>query len=254
MTKLYENTFRAVNIAFANEMAGREPALRPRPDRGHRGRGDQAVRVHDVLSGPRASVGTASHATRTTCFGGCESGAGDAPVTRAGDEGDRDAADVRWWPARLELLEHAGIDVALRPACWSSAPRTSLGSATRVSPRPCGSCASCAGEGVDGRLPRPARAIARGWASGWRDAVGRRSRALGLRPRARRHAHDGSDYGWLDEFDGCSTAPTARRSDAHEGTDLVTATTVAGAAPRAPAADPLVQLRPARECARSTWR
>ena len=69
MVKVYENTFRAVNIALVNEMRA---ALRPHgPERlGSAGRGvHQAVRHHAVLSRGRASAGTASRSTRTTWSG-----------------------------------------------------------------------------------------------------------------------------------------------------------------------------------------
>ena len=55
MTKLYENTFRAVNIALANEMAGREPRVRARPGRDHPRGGHEALRVHAFW--PGAGVG-----------------------------------------------------------------------------------------------------------------------------------------------------------------------------------------------------
>ena len=54
-TKLYENIFRAVSLALANEFADACGALRPRPDRGDARGGDQAVWIpRDV---PRPGVG-----------------------------------------------------------------------------------------------------------------------------------------------------------------------------------------------------
>ena len=50
MTKLYENTFRAVNIALANEMAGASRAFGLDPIEITRRRGDQALRLHALLA------------------------------------------------------------------------------------------------------------------------------------------------------------------------------------------------------------
>ncbi len=51
-TKLYENIFRAVSLALANEFADACGALCAGPDRGHARRGHQAVRIPGHL--PRA--------------------------------------------------------------------------------------------------------------------------------------------------------------------------------------------------------
>ena len=73
MTKLLENTFRAVNIALANEFAEACRVARHSGHGGHHRRGDETVRVHAVRSRVPVSVGTASRATRTTCSGNCAS-------------------------------------------------------------------------------------------------------------------------------------------------------------------------------------
>ena len=54
MAKLYENIFRAVNIA-SRSRSPRPAAPSAWPDRGDRGRGDQALRLHGVH--PAAGVG-----------------------------------------------------------------------------------------------------------------------------------------------------------------------------------------------------
>ena len=63
MVKLMENTFRAVNIALANEFAEVCSALRLRGARRDRCRRDQAVWLHAVLPGPRG--GRALHPLRS---------------------------------------------------------------------------------------------------------------------------------------------------------------------------------------------
>ena len=53
----------------------RQPQLRARPDRGHTGCGDQAVRVHAVLPGPRRRRALHPLRSRTTCSRACASAA-----------------------------------------------------------------------------------------------------------------------------------------------------------------------------------
>ena len=72
MVKLLENTFRAVNIGLVNEMAIMCHKLGHRHLGGDRRGGDQAVRLHAVLSRARASAGTASRSIRSTCRGSCK--------------------------------------------------------------------------------------------------------------------------------------------------------------------------------------
>ncbi len=54
MVKLLENTFRSVNIGLVNEVALMCAPARGRRLGGHRGRRQQALRLHALLSGPRA--------------------------------------------------------------------------------------------------------------------------------------------------------------------------------------------------------
>ena len=90
MAKLMENTFRHVNIG-AGQRDG--DAVRQAGDRylgGDRRGGDQAVRLHAVLSRPRAWAGTASRSTRTTLPGRCrKTRAGARFIELAGDINDR---------------------------------------------------------------------------------------------------------------------------------------------------------------------
>ena len=79
LTKLYENTFRAVNIAFANEMADASRTLRPRHRRDHRRGRNEAVRVHAVRTGRRG--GRSLHPMRPALPA---SGAARAEPARAG--------------------------------------------------------------------------------------------------------------------------------------------------------------------------
>ena len=53
LTKLYENSFRAVNIAFANEIADASRRFGLDPVEVIEAAGDEAVRLHGVLSGRR---------------------------------------------------------------------------------------------------------------------------------------------------------------------------------------------------------
>ena len=119
MTKLLENTFRAVNIALANEFA--EPA-------GHLGldvtevidaAAHEAVRVHAVLARGRGWVGTASPATRTTCSGSC---AGSASPCRSIDAAMTAIATrprTGRGPGVREMLAERGAP-AVVPVFWSS--------------------------------------------------------------------------------------------------------------------------------------
>ena len=71
MTKLLENTFRAVNIALANEFSDAAKELSVDVIEVIERGGHQALRLHAVLSRSRAWAGTASRAIRTTCSGNC---------------------------------------------------------------------------------------------------------------------------------------------------------------------------------------
>ena len=106
--------------------------LRPRPDRGHRRRGDQAVRLHGRSTPARASAGTASRATRTTCSSRCaqrRAHAGD----RAGDGAASPSARGRGRRARERSPRSPA---RRRRACsWSASP-TSRASRTSASRRP----------------------------------------------------------------------------------------------------------------------
>ena len=66
MVKLLENTFRAINIGLANEVALMCRPARARRLGGDRGRRDQALRLHEVPARARASAATASRSTRPT--------------------------------------------------------------------------------------------------------------------------------------------------------------------------------------------
>ena len=111
MTKLYENTFRAVNIAWANEMAGASRALRARPDRDHPGRGHQAVRHPAVLAGRRRR--RALHPVRPALPAARAARAARRCAAHAArDEGDRDRGRTCVAERVVELLEDAGVDPA----------------------------------------------------------------------------------------------------------------------------------------------
>ena len=69
MVKLLENTFRAVNIGLVNELALMCDRLGHQRVGSRRRRGDQAVRLHAVLSRARAWAGTAFRSTRSICRG-----------------------------------------------------------------------------------------------------------------------------------------------------------------------------------------
>ena len=69
MVKLLENTFRAVNIGLVNELALMCDRLGIDVWEVVDGGGDQAVRLHAVLSRARASAATASRSIRSTCRG-----------------------------------------------------------------------------------------------------------------------------------------------------------------------------------------
>ncbi len=76
MVKLYENTFRAVNIALAFEIAEACSDARPRPDRGDRGRRHASPTASWPTTPPPASAATASALTPTTCCTPCASAGG----------------------------------------------------------------------------------------------------------------------------------------------------------------------------------
>ena len=62
LTKLLENTYRAVNIALVNELGDARPRDAPRPLGGHRRRRHQALRLPGLL--PRRRAGRALHPRR----------------------------------------------------------------------------------------------------------------------------------------------------------------------------------------------
>jgi len=70
MTKLYENTFRAVTLALANEFAGICRSLHLDPVEVTKAAATKPYGFLACYPGP-GSVGTASPATRTTCSGSC---------------------------------------------------------------------------------------------------------------------------------------------------------------------------------------
>ncbi len=100
LAKVYENTFRMVNIALANELAQVCARLRPERLGRDRGGGDETVRVHEVHAG--TGLGRALHPARSPLpvVEDGESRLQDA-VDRAGERDQRaDAAtsSFSWWP------------------------------------------------------------------------------------------------------------------------------------------------------------
>ena len=213
MTKLYENTFRAVNIAFANEMAGREPrASGSTRSRSPRRRPPSRTASCRSIPVP-ASAGTASRATRTTCCAGLRELQADAPILERAMSGDRRAAARAWSQRAVELLERG----ACEPAGGSRAGRgRRLQAGRHGHARVAGGARSCdelADAGVEVAYHDPlVRSLELG------DGLALLSVA---RPRAADFdlaivvtLHEGYDYGWLRRFGTCSTAPTARRCGA----------------------------------------
>ena len=100
MVKLYESTFRAVNIALAFEMADACRSHEARPDRGHRSGRHEAVRLHRALPlrGRRRPRRSAS--TRTTCWRRCASAAARRRSPR------RRCASVAARPRRIAMRAH----------------------------------------------------------------------------------------------------------------------------------------------------
>mgnify|MGYP003694108443 CR=1 FL=1 len=186
MVKLLENTFRSVNIGLVNELALMCDRLEDRRVGSDRGGGDQAIRLHAVLSRPRPR--RTLHPDRSVLpvvEGARERLRG--PLHRA--RGLRQRADAR---ARRQPRgggpqppRSRGARLA-RCSCWASPTRRRSTTRARV-PRST-SWRSCASLRREDGLQRSLRAHApvRRPQAPERQADGRRPRALRLRRRRHR--------------------------------------------------------------------
>ena len=146
MVKLYENTFRAVNIALANEMA--EACRRSGSTRSRSPRRPPPSPTASCRTGPApGSAGTASPSIRTTCWGRCASAGG--PRSLAEEALRRSPARPRARGLARARAARCGSGRPLRArACWSWAPPTSPASPTPARRRPWRSSRGCAREGA----------------------------------------------------------------------------------------------------------
>ena len=117
MTKLLENTFRAVNIALANEFSDAAEELNV-----------DVIEVIDAAAtkpygfmpfypGP-GWAGTASRVIRTTCCGSCGQAADGLPVIAHRDDRHR-AAAPRDRVAGPDMLAEKAVPQAVRASWWS---------------------------------------------------------------------------------------------------------------------------------------
>ena len=172
--KLHENTFRAVNIALANELCAHVRPARHLGLGGHRGGGDQAVRLPAALPGPRARrrlhPGRAAlprlAPARVRLLGAADRG-------RA--RGQRAHADLRGAEDQRRAERRRPPDQGLAHLCcwgWRTSPTCTTPASRRAS-RSCASssraAATCATATrgsptleLDGSPPHERRVVARG--------------------------------------------------------------------------------------------
>ena len=160
MTKLYENTFRAVNIAFANEMAGASRSFGLDPIEVTRAAATKPYGFMPFYPG----AGVGGHCIPCDphyLLEGLRGRRGYAPLT------ERAMKAIESRPhgvveRRPRAARRARASRGRRRACWSWARPTSPASATSRESPAVRIMHEPAEEGVDGRLPRPAGAVARG--------------------------------------------------------------------------------------------